>query len=135
MACNGGGGGSSGGGSPVATSSSITAQFIDSPVKGLNVERSISGNAVTGAEGKFTCQAGETVTFKLRDFEIGSSRCGKAIYLDEVAPPTTVDRIAAVLQSLSTCFGPQLTRHLFITNEFLSLLLTDQDLYTYMTTN
>ena len=102
IACNGGGGSSSGGNIPDATSSAITAQFIDSPVKGLNVERSISGNAVTGAEGKFTCKTGETVTFKLRDFEIGSSRCGKAIYLDEVAPPATVDRIAAVLQSLST---------------------------------
>ncbi len=91
---NGGDSGSSGTDSPT-----ISAQFIDSPVKGLNIEKA-SGNTVTGVEGNFTCVLGEAVRFKIRDFMVGNGPCGNKVFLDDVAP-VNADRIAAVIQSLS----------------------------------
>jgi hypothetical protein len=80
----------------------IASQFIDSPVKGLDVDGSVSGRSQTGSNGKFSCISGEIITFRLRDLLIGSSNCGEKIYLDEVALSENADRIASVLQSLST---------------------------------
>ena len=94
-ACGGGSSSSSSG------SSSISAQFIDSPVKGLNVEKA-SGNTISADQGRFNCEPGETVKFKIRDFIIGQGPCGAKIFLDDVVPAASANRIAAVIQSLST---------------------------------
>ena len=77
-ACNGGGGGGGGGSVPggggVGSVSTISAQFIDSPVKGLDVEGEKSGKKKTGEKGRFSCESGESITFYLRDLKIGSTK-------------------------------------------------------------
>lgn len=88
--------------SSTGSSSSIQAQFIDSPVKGLNVVRTLSGAGVTGLQGRFDCESGEEVTFSLRNLVMGSAKCGEKIYLDDIAAGERRDNIAAVLQNLST---------------------------------
>lgn len=101
-ACNGGGGGG-GGGTIGGASATISSQFIDSPVKGLDVEAEKSGKKKTGNNGSFTCESGELITFYLRDLKIGSTTCGESkVYLDDVVPSnSTADKFAAILQSLS----------------------------------
>lgn len=92
------GGGSGGGSSSVP--SLISAQFIDAPVKGLNIAKA-SGNAVSGDRGIFTCEPGEQLTFSLRNLQIGVGPCGSKIFLDDVVSSRTADAVATVLQSLS----------------------------------
>lgn len=92
-------GGSSGGGSS-SVPGLISAQFIDAPVKGLNIAKA-SGNAVSGDRGIFTCSPGEQLTFSLRNLQIGVGPCGSKIFLDDVASSGTADAVATVLQSLS----------------------------------
>ena len=112
VACSGGGSGSSssGGGSVVTPGSSISSQFIDSPVKGLTVEKA-SGNGLTGNNGIFTCSAGEEIKFKLKDLEIGSASCGEKIYISDVTPfgvGGDTGALAQLIQSLSINSGSQL---------------------------
>ena len=100
--CNKGGGSSAT--NSGAVSSTISSQFIDSPVKGLNLKGSVSGSSKTVAEGRFNCKTGEEVTFYLRNLEIGSTTCGKtAVYLDDVVSDVAkADKFASVLLSLSS---------------------------------
>ena len=100
--CSGGGSSSGGGGGVNGSFSTISAQFIDAPVKGLDVEKD-SGNTVTGDEGTFTCIEGETLTFKLRNLTLGIGACGEKIFLDDVVTNTVqASKVAAVLLSLSS---------------------------------
>lgn len=99
-------GGSSGGGAAGAGTStntvlsSVTGQFIDAPVEGLNYS-STSYSGVTGTNGSFSCALGEEVTFKLgTDLTIGKAACGKKIFLDSLDTKANKDAIGAVLQSL-----------------------------------
>lgn len=97
------GGSSKGGGSSSDSveGEAITGQFIDAPVKGLNIVRTISGAGVTGEQGKFDCKTGEGVTFKLRNIVLGTAACGEKIYLDDIAEGDKRNNIAAILQNLS----------------------------------
>ena len=102
--CNGGSGGASSGGGGNSTLS-ISSQFIDSPVKGLNISGSVSGNSKTGALGRFSCSPGEVITFLIRNLEIGKSTCGsEKVYLDDVVSSLDrkSDKVALILQSLSS---------------------------------
>lgn len=102
VACGGGGSSSGGGGGVNGSFSTISAQFIDAPVKGLNVEKN-SGNTVTGDNGVFSCLEGESITFKLRNLTIGIGACGEKIFLDDVVTNTVqANKVAAVLLSLSS---------------------------------
>lgn len=66
-------GGAAAGSSSNTVVSSISGQFIDAPVVGLNyISTSFSG--VTGTNGSFNCALGEEVTFKL-----GSESCSATI--------------------------------------------------------
>lgn len=112
VACSKGGSGGSGGlggGSIVTPGSSISSQFIDSPVKGLTVNKA-SGNVVTAANGVFSCNAGEELTFFLKDLEIGSITCGHKIYISDVTPASGGSTVgmAQLIQSLSTNSGSEL---------------------------
>lgn len=99
------GGSSSGGAAGAGTStntvlSSVTGQFIDAPVEGLNYS-STSYSGVTGTNGSFNCALGEEVTFKLgTDLTIGKAGCGKKIFLDSLDTKANKAAIGAVLQSL-----------------------------------
>jgi len=106
VACGGGGSSSSGGGGIVAPGASISSQFIDAPVKGLKVEKA-SGNGETGANGAFSCKAGEELTFWLKEIGVagtgialGSAFCGSHIYIDDLG--ADADKAGALIQSLST---------------------------------
>ncbi|QOY52619.1 DUF1566 domain-containing protein [Candidatus Sulfurimonas baltica] len=64
-----GGSGSSSDSSAITT---VTGQFIDSPVEGLNYDCSSGKAGITNSEGEYTCNVGDTVTFKIGDVVIGS---------------------------------------------------------------
>ena len=101
--CSGGGGSSSGlsaSGSQIP-GSSISAQFIDAPVKGLGFQTASGVSGRTGNNGMFSCKAGELVTFKIHELVIGQSSCGSKIYIDEINTQTEVNKAAAILQSLT----------------------------------
>ena len=110
-ACNGGGGGGSGSGGSASTvitsGSSITGQFIDSPVKGLVVKKA-SGDSTTGDNGAFSCKAGEEIIFKIHDKEIGSANCNEKIYIYDLVGSNDQDGAAALLQSLARNTGSSL---------------------------
>lgn len=104
-ACGGGGAGGSGGGGSVVPGSSINAQFIDAPVKGMQLE-TVAGTAQTGANGSFTCLLGEEVTFKLKDLEIGKANCGEKVFLyDLTSTDDQKDAAAALIQSFAHYSG------------------------------
>lgn len=86
-ACGGGGAGggstSSGGTSDTTNGvsnvldssiGSISGVLLDSAIQGIDYE-STSHSGTTNASGEYTCQAGETVTFKIGNYEIGSVTC------------------------------------------------------------
>jgi hypothetical protein len=86
VSCTGGGG--SGGGSSKGQSNkqsdvyklpssigTIEGIFLDSPVSGLTYSTPSLGNQATDGSGKFSCQAGEALTFKLGGFVIGKTQC------------------------------------------------------------
>lgn len=106
VACGGDSGSSSGGGGIVAPGTAINSQFIDAPVKGLKVAKT-SGNGETGANGVFSCKAGEELTFWLKaigvaekGLSIGKAFCGSHIYLDDLGADAV--KAGALIQSLST---------------------------------
>ncbi|GLX78757.1 hypothetical protein tinsulaeT_20970 [Thalassotalea insulae] len=69
----GGGGGSSSTPTPLTntTPTTFTGMFLDSAVQGLNYATA-SGNGMTNAEGEFSYQANETVTFSIGDISFSA---------------------------------------------------------------
>lgn len=53
--------------------STLTGAFIDSPVAGLNVQGPLLGARSTDAQGRFSYQAGETLTFSIGNLVLGSA--------------------------------------------------------------
>lgn len=105
--------GNSGGGSslPAVASTnetefgeSMTAQFIDAPVKGLKFKTSSGAQLETGAEGKFSCLRGELVSFSLGGLDLGYSACGEKIFVQDLiskTPNYSWNQAAAILQTFS----------------------------------
>lgn len=94
---------SSGGGSSLVGSTSIDAQFIDDPVKGLEFESSL-GNGKTASQGKFKCKKGEAVKFKIAGLELGEAVCGEKIFVDDLVSKElghTPGKVAAIIQSFA----------------------------------
>jgi hypothetical protein len=107
---NNGGGDGSGGGDASTPGASISAQFIDAPVKGLGFARSSSATSrtgLTGDDGRFDCKVGEPVSFFVRDLKIGNAvPCGSKIYIDEISNDRDlVIGAAALIQSFATESG------------------------------
>lgn len=124
-ACGGGGGG---GGS----SSTVTAQFIDAPVNGIDVlfgdATSPTKTEVTSNRGNFPCVIGESLFFKLKGLEIGRGACGEKIFLSEVSPaPEKASQLILTLAGLddSGVTGLADNAVLSITSETVSLGITD----------
>ncbi|MGB3961939.1 MAG: hypothetical protein WBK95_06855, partial [Sulfurimonas sp.] len=63
----------SGGSDSTTTTSAVleSGQFIDAPVEGLGYECSSSRSGTTDSSGTFTCQQGDSVTFKVGNVVIG----------------------------------------------------------------
>ncbi len=85
ISCNSGGGGSSSGqgqSNPQdnifkhpSSIGTINGVFLDSAVSGLTYSTPSQGNQSTDSSGKFLCQAGEVLTFKIGGFIIGQTQC------------------------------------------------------------
>lgn len=96
--------GCGGGGSSSSEPTSITGQFLDSAVQGLSYICSSGGSGTTNANGEFTCNAGDTVTFSVNGFEIGSAQAGtvitpKTLYPNDSAKATDVAQLLQTLDS------------------------------------
>lgn len=93
-----------GGGSSSSEPTSITGQFLDSAVQGLNYSCSSGSNGTTSANGEFTCDTGDTVTFSINGYEIGSVQAGtvitpKNLYPNDSAKATDVAQLLQTLDS------------------------------------
>ncbi len=108
-ACSKGGAGGSGiGASSSSFGKSISSQFIDAPVKGLSLETEGGETKKTGDNGVFTCKSGEMVTFKLKDFELGSAACGDKIFVHDLTSDEsgfTWEKAAAIIQNIAPTNG------------------------------
>ncbi len=94
--------------SPVGGSGSagtvIDSQFIDDPVKGLEVVADSALSSKTGTLGKFKCKKGEKVKFKLKGLELGEAVCGDKIFVDDLSsdePSHSPEKVAAIIQSFA----------------------------------
>ena len=91
-----------------SSSSNDTAQtgtFVDAPVAGLSYQTpSISGQ--TDSNGQFKYKAGEKVTFKLGDIEIGSVDGSTIVTPKNFGNDTVAANLAYILQNLDTDGDP-----------------------------
>ena len=115
-ACGGGSSGGSGGGSSSSSSSGsssssssssggtmdevLTGTFIPGPAEGIHY-KTASQEGLTNANGEFSYQAGETVTFSIGAIELGSTDAAAEVTIFDLlgaAPPATeADLRAAIL--------------------------------------
>jgi hypothetical protein len=95
--CGGGGGSSS-------NSSTITGQFVDSAVQGLEYSCSSGTDGITDANGNFICNTGDSVTFSINGFKIGSAKADKIITPKTLYPndAVAVTNLAQLLQTLDS---------------------------------
>lgn len=106
----GGGGGSSNSGSPTTEPNTgsdgsaevKTGQFVDSPVAGLEYTRSSAGTDVflTNENGQFSYLDGETVTFSIGQYTIGSAQGKSTVSPRDLGSETGAVNVARVLQTL-----------------------------------
>jgi len=102
--CFGGGSSSSGGGG--SSSDSLTSQFIDDPVVGLNYLGKDGSSGVTGVNGSFSCKSGEIVIFKLgSNIDLGEAVCGEKVFLQNLSSKDHASKIGALLQSFGVAGG------------------------------
>ena len=100
-ACSGGGGSSS---DPV-TATTVTGQFIDSPVQGLGYICSSSSGVrgATNSNGEYICNAGDNVTFFIGSVSLGTVAAQSAAITPYTLFPNNRDaaiNLARLLQSL-----------------------------------
>jgi len=101
--------GCGGGDSSSQTSTStITGQFIDAPVAGLEYKCSSGTEGVTDLQGYFTCKQGDSVAFSINGLFIGSASAQSLITPITLAPDnnTTVINIAQLIQTLDSDNNP-----------------------------
>jgi len=106
-------GSDSGGSGSGGDSSSITATFTDSAVGGLKVRHQDGSTSMTNASGQFNCSVGETISFWIGDFQLGSdTTCKTSMTPIDLVPNTddylddTVVNIGIILQSLDSDGDP-----------------------------
>jgi len=93
-----------GGGSSASEPASMTGQFLDSAVQGLSYSCSSDANGTTDADGAFTCNTGDTVTFSLNGYTLGSVRADafitpESLYPGDAAKATDVAQLLQTLDS------------------------------------
>lgn len=119
VACSGGNSGGSSSSGTTSYGQSMTAQFIDAPVKGLKFSTENGVNSATGDLGKFSCNRGEKISFSLGGLDLGYAACGDKIFIQDLVSSATNynwQQAAAVLQTFSINKGT-----------YLDLSLIDQD--------
>ncbi|WP_323753655.1 hypothetical protein [Marinobacter sp.] len=100
---SGGDGGGGGGGDPQTSSQPTnTGQFVDSPVGGLEYTRSSNNGEtyLTNDNGEFKYADNDTVTFKVGQLTIGSTKGAAVISPKNLAQGTGATNVARVLQTL-----------------------------------
>ncbi|MGQ7272443.1 hypothetical protein [Marinobacter nauticus] len=106
VACGGGSSGSSGGGDTPPnvppTSTERTGQFVDSPVAGLEYRRTSEGAKLflTDENGYYKYLDGETVTFGIGQYTIGSVKGQSLTTPKDLGDNTAAMNVARVLQTL-----------------------------------
>ena len=119
--------GSSGGDSSEGETSTITGQFIDGAVEGLNYTCSPSGNTgVTNSEGEFTCNADDTIKFSVAGIELGSTNVATLITPLTLFPENSEAalNVAQLLQTLDSDGDAQNGIHLDTNTNALQALQT-----------
>jgi hypothetical protein len=83
----------------------VTGQFVDTFVSGLNYTCSTGTTGVTNAEGEYTCNVGDTVDFFLGKYKLGSATASSGLVTPEVLYPNNSVaelNIAQILQTLDS---------------------------------
>lgn len=97
-----GGGSSDGGGSGNGGDTPQTGTFVDSPVAGLEYTRSESGSTryLTDENGQFTYISGESITFSIGQYTIGSVQGKGTVSPRDLGDANGATNVARVLQTL-----------------------------------
>ena len=129
-----------GGGSSAPAAATVTGQFIDAAVAGLDYTCSGSGKVgVTNAEGEYTCNEGDSVEFSLGGYVLGSVTAANGIVTPYTLSPSDVKvaiNIAQLLQTIDEDGDP--TNGITISEEMKAkvkeadVALTDGDFDTVM---
>jgi len=83
----------------------VTGQFIDDNIQGLTYTCSSGSTGITNANGDYTCNAGDNVTFKVGDMTIGTLAAQSQFFTPYSFHPTSLDgslNLASLLQSLDS---------------------------------
>ncbi len=93
-----------GGGSSNNTPTTITGQFQDTYVFGLNYKCSSNKEGITNLKGEYTCNIGDNVTFSLGSYTLGTAKAAKTITPKTLYPDNQDAElnVAQLLQSLDT---------------------------------
>lgn len=108
-ACGGGGGSSSSSNNPTTTpvSQPVSGLFIDSAVAGLSYSCSSGKSGVTDTNGTYTCNKGDTVTFSINGYVIGSASASDVITPETLTTNTEqAVNVAQLLQTLDADGDP-----------------------------
>ena len=99
--------GGSSGSSGSSGTNTVTGQFIDSAVGGLSYSCSSGGSGITNFNGEFTCNSGDSVTFSINGFTLGSASASGVIDPNTIAADATQAlNIAQLLQTLDVDNDP-----------------------------
>jgi len=98
------GGGSSNDGGVTTAPSTVTGTFIDSAVSGLSYNCSSGLSGITNSKGEFSCKNGDTVSFSINGFALGSATAGTTVTPKSLFPSdaAAVTNIAQLLQTLDS---------------------------------
>ena len=87
------------------TAETVTGQFVDTYVSGLNYSCSSGTTGITDDEGYYTCNVGDTVEFSLGGYVLGSTTASEGYVTPETLYPDNPEaalNVAQVIQSLDT---------------------------------
>jgi len=85
-----------------STTTTTSGVFVDSPVGGLSYSCTSGATGLTNSSGQFTCKTGDTISFSLGNYSIGSCTIGTTVSPRTLYPSndTAVINIAQLLQTI-----------------------------------
>ena len=89
----------------VTGDATVTGQFVDTYVSGLNYSCTSGTTGITNNMGEYTCLEGDTVEFSLGGYVLGSATASSGIVTPEDIQPNNPDaalNVAQLLQTLDT---------------------------------
>lgn len=130
----GGGSGSSG-----TTTTTVTGQFVDNYVGGLDYNCSSGRTGVTNSDGEYTCNIGDTVSFYVGSYLLGSASASSGILTPDALYPDNAEAALNVAQLLQTLDSDDTDDIITIPEDFTALddvnaTPTDADFDTLMET-